>query len=99
MEEAIKKVKSSTRMGAPKGPFGFAGSHGYQEDGDTGLKLLGHRYYDPSTGRFLTRDPIKDGRNWVAYCGNNPLRSVDPNGQLRSCSHHSPLVRSSQLRL
>ena len=33
--------------GTPEGPFGFAGSHGYQEDGDTGLKLLGHRYYDP----------------------------------------------------
>ena len=67
--------------GTPKGPFGFAGGHGYQEDGDTGLKLLGHRYYDPSTGRFLTRDPAKDGRNWVAYCGNNPLKSVDPDGR------------------
>ena len=57
----------------PVGPFGFAGAHGYQGDGDSGLKLLGHRYYDPSTGRFLTRDPIKDGRNWYAYCGGNPL--------------------------
>ncbi len=66
--------------GTPQGPFGFAGSYGYQEDKDTGLKLLGHRYYDPSTGRFLTRDPIKDGRNWYAYCGGNPLKGVDPTG-------------------
>jgi hypothetical protein len=29
-----------------------AGGVGYQEDA-TGLKLLGHRYYDSSTGRFL----------------------------------------------
>ena len=64
----------------PVGPFGFAGAHGYQGDGDSGLKLLGHRYYDPSTGRFLTRDPIKDGRNWYAYCGGNPLEGVDPSG-------------------
>ncbi|MDX2064804.1 MAG: RHS repeat-associated core domain-containing protein [Fimbriimonadaceae bacterium] len=62
------------------GPFGFAGNWGYQEDGDSGLQLLGHRYYDPSTGRFLTRDPIKDGRNWYTYCENRPLAGVDPDG-------------------
>ena len=39
-------------------PFGFAASSGYQEDGDTGLNLLGRRYYDPSTGRSLSRDPV-----------------------------------------
>jgi RHS repeat-associated protein len=43
------------------GPFGFVGGEDYQEDSDSGLQLLGHRYYDPSTSRFLTRDPIKDG--------------------------------------
>ena len=57
-------------------PFGFAGGWGYQSD-ETGLQLLGHRYYDPSTGRFLTRDPVKDGRNWYGYCDNNPITSVD----------------------
>ncbi|WKZ80859.1 MAG: RHS repeat-associated core domain-containing protein [Fimbriimonadaceae bacterium] len=65
-------------------PFGFAGAWGYQEDPDSGLKLLGHRYYDPSTGRFLTRDPVKDGRNWYGYCGNNPSTFRDPGG-LRKC--------------
>jgi hypothetical protein len=44
------------------------------------LQLLGHRYYDPSTGRFLTRDPIKDGRNWYGYCENNPVTRTDANG-------------------
>jgi RHS repeat-associated protein len=64
------------------GPFGYAGNWGYQDDSDSGLKLLGHRYYDASTGRFLTRDPIKDGRNWYAYCENNPLAAVDVTGEL-----------------
>lgn len=44
--------------------------------------LLGHRYMDPSTGRFLTRDPVKDGRNWYGYCANNPLACADPDGLL-----------------
>jgi len=65
--------------GTWKGPFGYAGGFGYQED-SSGLKLLGHRYYDASTGRFLSRDPIKDGRNWYVYCANKPIRFVDPTG-------------------
>jgi RHS repeat-associated protein len=47
-----------------------------------GLQLLGHRYYDPSTGRFLTRNPIKDGRNWYGYCDSNPVSRVDHDGLL-----------------
>jgi len=62
------------------GPFGFVGGGGYQEDSDSGLQLLGHRYYDSSIGRFLTRDPVKHGRNWFSYCGNNPLAMTDTTG-------------------
>ena len=66
--------------GTWNGPFGYAGGFGYQEDGDSGLKLLGHRYYDSTTGRFLSKDPIGDGRNWYSYCENNPIRRVDNAG-------------------
>ncbi len=66
--------------GSPQGPLGFNGQYGYQTDQDTGFQLLGHRYYDPSTGRFLTRDPAKDGENWYDYCANNPLQWVDASG-------------------
>ena len=66
--------------GSSASPFGFAGGWGYQEDPDSGLKLLGHRYYDPSTGRFLTRDSARHGRNWYGYCANNPLSWVDSDG-------------------
>ena len=62
------------------GPFGYGGPYGYQTDPDHGLILLGHRYYESDTGRFLTRDPIKDGRNWYGYCGSAPLHSSDPSG-------------------
>jgi RHS repeat-associated protein len=65
--------------GTHLGPFGYGGGFGYQEDA-TGLQLLGHRLYDSSTGRFLTRDPIKDGRNWYVYCDSDPIGSADPDG-------------------
>ena len=67
-------------VGSYGGPFGYAGKFGYQSSEDSGLMLLGHRYYDSTTGRFLTRDPIKDGRNWYGYCQNASLTSVDPAG-------------------
>ena len=38
------------------------------------------RWYDPSTGRFTTIDPVQDGANWYVYCSNNPLVMVDPTG-------------------
>jgi RHS repeat-associated protein len=77
--DAFGMVTNST--GTWKGPFGYSGGAGYLED-ETGLQLLGHRYYDPSTGRFLTRDPIKDGRNWYVYCDNNPISRADADGLL-----------------
>ena len=42
--------------------------------------LLGHRYYDPEIGRFLTRDPAKSGNNWYDYVSNIPLAFYDPTG-------------------
>jgi RHS repeat-associated protein len=66
--------------GSWKSQFGYAGKFGYQSDPDSGLKLLGHRYYDSDTGRFLTGDPVKDGRNWYGYCANNPVSHFDADG-------------------
>jgi RHS repeat-associated protein len=75
--DAFGNVTSSS--GTWNGPFGNAGAFGYQEDA-TGLKLLGHRYYDSSLGRFITRDPIKNGQNWYTYSGSDPINAVDPSG-------------------
>ena len=60
--------------------FGYAGGWGYQQDSDSGLQLLGHRYYDATAGRFLSRDPIKAGENWYVYADAGPTRFVDPSG-------------------
>jgi RHS repeat-associated protein len=62
--------------------FGFGGQYGYYSDRWTGLVLMTHRHYDPSTGRFITRDPIgyKGGIGLYAFCGNNPVTEMDPSG-------------------
>ena len=31
-------------------------------------------------GRFISKDPVQDGRNWFVYCANNPLGYRDPSG-------------------
>jgi RHS repeat-associated protein len=55
-------------------------------DPETGFHQFRHRYLDPLTGRFLTRDPLGTWGdplnlgNAYTYAGNNPNRFVDPTG-------------------
>ncbi len=62
--------------------MGFQGEWGAYTDTETGLVLMGHRYYDAGTGRFLTRDPIgyNGGINLYGFTGNNPVNESDPSG-------------------
>ena len=60
---------------------------GYYYDRETGLYYLNTRYYDPETGRFINRDSVAyadasflNGLNLYAYCNNNPVMHIDPNG-------------------
>ena len=43
-------------------------------DSETGLYYYGYRYYDPSTGRWPSRDPIGEngGENLYGFCYNDP---------------------------
>ena len=69
---------------ATKNPIRY---RGYYFDEETGFYYLKTRYYDPETGRFITIDDISylapdtiNGLNLYAYCGNNPVMMVDPDG-------------------
>ncbi|MCI4084525.1 hypothetical protein MRQ86_30285 [Streptomyces sp. MMS21 TC-5] len=68
--------------GAWAGDKGFVG--GTKEE-STGLTLLGAREYDPTTGRFISPDPIiepGDPQQWnaYAYSNNDPVNKADPSG-------------------
>jgi RHS repeat-associated protein len=60
-------------------PFGFQGG---LYDRDTGLVRFGARDYDPTIGRWLTKDPpgFEAGINFYAFCGNDPVNKIDPFG-------------------
>ncbi|MCX8157817.1 MAG: RHS repeat-associated core domain-containing protein [Verrucomicrobiae bacterium] len=51
-------------------------------DWETGLYYYGYRYYNPTTGRWLNHDPIREmgGINLYAYVLNDPLNLIDPYG-------------------
>ncbi|WP_447166062.1 RHS repeat-associated core domain-containing protein [Shewanella sp. 125m-7] len=61
-------------------PFGFAGG---LYDQNLGITRFGARDYDPSIGRWLTKDPIglATGLNTYEYVDGNPVGFIDPNGQ------------------
>ena len=41
---------------------------------------FGSRYYDPELGRWLNIDPALQLVSPYGYCGNNPIRYIDPDG-------------------
>ena len=55
---------------------------GREYDCDTGFYYFRARWYDPDTGRWLSKDPIgiNGGLNQYVFCGNNPVMFVDPLG-------------------
>ena len=60
---------------------------GYYYDTETKLYFLKTRYYDPELCRFVTIDDTAyldpnaiNGLNLYAYCLNNPVMFIDPNG-------------------
>ena len=63
--------------------FGYTGE---QEVANYGLVFLRARYYDPSVGRFVSKDQWSGSmlrpqtQNGWAYVSNNPINQTDPSG-------------------
>ena len=57
---------------------------GKERDEETGYSYFGARYYHPDLSIWLSVDPMSDkypSLSPYAYCGNNPVRLVDPDGE------------------
>jgi RHS repeat-associated protein len=80
---------------AKNNPFRF--STKYTDDA-TDMVYYGYRYYNPSTGRWLSRDPIEElgGIHLYAFVGNDTFNAVDVLGmaicrQIRWTTEWAPL--------
>ncbi len=57
-------------------------------DAETGTVYLRARYYDPTIGRFISRDSFTGDNtdplslNLCTYCHNNPIFGIDPSGHI-----------------
>ena len=79
----------------PKTPFTFTGK---ERDSETSYSYFGARYYDSDlmTG-WLSVDPMADkypGLSPYAYCGWNPIKLVDPDGEELVFTGESEYVNS-----
>ncbi len=70
---------------------GSGSNYSFQEqekDSENGLTYLRARYYDSTTGRFTSRDPIAgtlgdtQTQNGYNYANANPINRTDPSGEL-----------------
>ncbi|NBB20425.1 hypothetical protein GVN20_13750 [Runella sp. CRIBMP] len=61
-------------------PFRYVGQHGVQYE-NANLYFMRARYYDPTTGRFVSEDPIW-ATNLYPYADNNPVMRTDASGLL-----------------
>lgn len=66
---------------ASKNPFRFGGHY---TDAETGFVYYGYRYYNPQTGRWLSKDPIGEtgGDNLYSFVNNSPSNFADELGML-----------------
>ncbi|MBY8607591.1 RHS domain-containing protein [Burkholderia arboris] len=82
--EAKEVISEAARKAGIRNPIRFQGQY---FDHETGLHYNRHRYYDPGSGRFVSKDPIglTGGINAYQYAA-NPIEWVDPLGLARTSS-------------
>ena len=87
--------------GSQDNGFTFTGE---QTDGSTSLEYLRARYYDPATGRFLSKDPLGGAlgsplsQNKYSYAVGNPCGALDPTGLASEGQNFSLTVCSAHIQ-
>ena len=77
---------------------GYGAKFGYIRDAESGFYLCTLRYYDPSAGRWITRDPIgyAGGSNLYGYVENDPVNATDPSGLITSGTPRNEIEGNNQ---
>lgn len=82
--------------GSATTPFGYAGQY---TDTESGLQYDQARYYDPSTGQFISNDPLEavTGQPY-SYAGDDPVNATDPTGLQCSPAFEAICQLGSQIK-
>ena len=92
-----EKIRADGTIGTR---YRYAGAWGYQNNSEFAAPNsafdgmhVGHRYYSPSIGRFLQRDPIglRGGLNVYEYVRSHPTAAVDPDGLQDGIGNPTPI--------
>ncbi|RYZ71970.1 MAG: hypothetical protein EOP09_03895, partial [Proteobacteria bacterium] len=83
-----------------KSDFGFTGHWRHNVAGQSFLWLAPLRAYDPTMGRWLSRDPVGEagGLDLHGYVGNNPTSVVDPLGLCYGSSQRGGIFDAGHYR-
>ena len=71
----------------PQGNLAVTASYTFsakEKDSETNLSYFGARYYSSDLSIWLSVDPLSDkypSMSPYAYCANNPIKLIDPNGE------------------
>jgi len=86
--DAFGNFTQTVHVSGTKATYNCLLYRGYYYDSETEFYYLNSRYYDPNTCRFISADGYVStgqgllGYNMFAYCNNNPVMYVDPNGDI-----------------
>ena len=82
--------KTTASSGSLTNPFRFTGR---EFDTESSIYFMRARYFDPTTGRFVSEDPARfpGGINFYTYVENNPVNLIDPFGFCPWQVHSRPL--------
>jgi len=95
VSQAERKPYGEQAVGMPEPGPGYTG---HVEDIDSGFVYMQARYYDPTTARFLSVDPVAPTAgdafnvNRYAYASNNPVVNIDPDGRETGIAYHAEFV-------
>ncbi len=76
------KLQSPSATSVTDNPYKYGGKE-FDTFGGTDLYDFHARYHAPSTGRFMTVDPMAEkypGLSPYIYCAGNPIAYIDPDG-------------------
>jgi len=84
--DAWGNIRQGAQTGDPKGRY--CANLGHKQDDESGLVYMRARYYEPASGRFISEDLSRCGRDWFVYSNDIPTCLADFSG-------NDPIVGSS----